>query len=128
MYQSDSFFSLSGGGQAGLAALSLALSVLVLLGTARLMRGRGLGVRLGIAVVVFALFVWLSPQVYYTYYRMIFDDLPAQWVIGWPPLKTAFAYASFTGPANLSAHGQGALFWLLIALALKGLFFRGQRR
>ena len=126
MYQNDSFFSLSGPGQVGLAALSIVMTVLVLLGAARLMRGRGVALRLGIAVVVFALFVWLSPQVYYTYYQQIFDDLPVQWVIGWPPLKSAFAFASFTGPSNMSAHGQGALFWLLVALALKGLVRRGQ--
>ena len=128
MYQNDSFFSLGVGGQIGLAALSIVLTVLVLLGAARLMRGRGTVLRLGIALVTFALFVWLSPQIYYSYYYLIFEDLPVQWVIGWPPLKTAFAFASFTGPSNLSAHGQGVLFWLLLGLALKGLVGRDQRR
>ena len=126
MYQNDSFFSLGVGGQIGLAALSFVLTILVLLGAAWLMRGRGIAFRLAIAFAAFALFVWLSPQIYYSYYFMIFEDLPVQWVIGWPSLKTAFSFASFTGPSNLSAHGQGVLFWLLAALALKGLVGRGQ--
>lgn len=127
MYQNDSFFSLGGGGQVGLAALSLVLTVLVVLGAARLMRGRSIDARLGIAVLVFALFVWLSPQVYYAYYWLIFEDLPVQWVISWPPLKAAWHYASFTGPSNLSAHGQGVLFWVLVLCALMGLKRRGPK-
>jgi hypothetical protein len=125
MYEEDSFFSLSTGGQIGLLCLSISLTLLVLFVAARLMRGRSLVVRIGLGVIFFGLFVWLSPQVYYTYYRMIFDGLPAQWVIGWPPFDAMFDYASFSGPQNLSAHGQGVLFWMLVILALWGSMRRG---
>lgn len=127
MYSEDSFFSLGTGGQIGLACLSLALAVALMFGAWRLMRGKPFVVRLGLAVVLFGLFVWLSPQVYYTYYQMIFDNLPVQWVIDWPPFAEMFAYASFTGRSTLSAHSQGALCWGLVALAILGSRRRGQK-
>ena len=79
MYESDSFFTLSVGGQIGLALLSLWLSVLVLWALWRGTRGLPRLSRLGAAYLGFWLFVWLSPQVYYQYYRLIFDGLPVQW-------------------------------------------------
>ena len=77
MYESDSFFTLSVGGQIGLAALSLVLSVLVLWAVRRGTRGLPRLSRLGgcVSVARFWLFVWLSPQVYYQYYRLIFDGI-----------------------------------------------------
>ncbi len=119
MYSEDSFFSLGVGGQIGLGCLSFALAVALMFGAWRLMRGKSLMVRLLIAVGLYALFVWLSPQIYYTYYWMIFEDLPVQWVIGWPPFQAMFEHASFTGRSNLSSHGKGVLFWLMMVLALK---------
>ena len=119
MYESDSFFTLTGSGQVGLACLSLVLAVGMLALTLWLARGRA---RIMSAFGLFFLFVWLSPQVYYVYYRMIIDGLPQQWVIGAPRWGEAFGYLTFTGPGSLSAHGQGLLGWLMIGLAL----FRGK--
>ena len=76
--------------------------------------------RLGAAYLGFWLFVWLSPQVYYQYYRLIFDGLPVQWVVGRPELGEAMRLLTFTGPANLSAHGQGVLGWAMLCVAFAG--------
>ena len=126
-YAQDSFFTLSQFGQIGLALLSAVLAVATLGAAYRLMRGYRILNRLVLAGVVFALFVWLSPQIYYTYYRMIIEGLPAQWVIGLPPLGQMVRYACFTADQSLSAHSQGLLFWALVLLALRGSRQRGPR-
>ena len=119
MYSEDSFFTLSPLHGIGLLVLTAALSLSMLWITRALSRKRGLPWRIAIPVCGFVLFVWLSPQVYYAYYLAIFDDLPVQLVVGpVPDLIEALRYASFTGPANLSAHGQGVLFWLMLAVSL----------
>lgn len=121
MYESDSFFTLSAGGQLGLAMLSVVLSLAVLWALWRGTRALPRAWRVALALVGFWFFVWLSPQVYYQYYRLIIDGLPAQWVV-WPPRWPAEAaqLLIFQGPANLSAHGQGVLGWLMICVALVG--------
>ena len=128
MYQQDSFFDLSGWGQVGLALISVTLFVAMLLITRRLLRCFPVWARIGGALVLFWLFVWASPQIYYMYYRMIIPDLPLQWVI-WharEPLKPLemlfFAYQS-----NLSAHGQGILGWAMILTAMGFPRARGER-
>ena len=117
MYQQDSFFDLSGWGQVGLLCISTTLFLLMLFITYRLLRNRPVWVRIVGALVLFWLFVWVSPQIYYTYYRMIIPDLPLQWVI-WPPDSplVALRYLFFQGPQNLSAHSQGLLGWSLMAV------------
>ena len=118
-YDGDSFFTLSMAGRIGLICLSAVLSAAVLILASLVMRGRGQWARLIAALAAFALFVWLSPQIYYIYYRMIIPGLPAQWVIGGPPYAQMLAFATFSGPVNLSAHGQGVLFWMLALLSLR---------
>jgi hypothetical protein len=117
MYRDDSFFTLSGGAQIGLALVSFLLVWVALQLVFSLTRGRPLWLRFILAALLFVAFVWLSPQVYYAYYRALIEGLPAQWVISapnWDPLH----YLSFTGPRNLSAHGQGLLGWAMLALAV----------
>ena len=64
-------------------------------------------------------FVWLSPQVYYVYYLMIFDGLPWQIVVRTPPGPGALVrLLAFQDKASLSAHGQAALGWAMLAAAL----------
>ncbi len=117
MYRDDSFFTLSGGAQIGLALVSFLLVWTVFWIVSTLAKGRPIWLRLMLAALLFVAFVWLSPQVYYAYYRAVIEGLPAQWVISapnWDPLH----YLSFTGPRNLSAHGQGLLGWAMLALAV----------
>lgn len=125
MYDGDSFFTLSNAGQAGLALLSLALAIVSLVVAGRLFRlvpNRGLAARLaarlGVAIFVMWLFVWLSPQIYYLYYLTLFDGLPWQIVVQNPPeFHAILQQVTFSGPETLSAHAKGALAWLLILYA-----------
>lgn len=119
MYRQDSFFDLSHWGQVGLATLSLSLFVLMVLLARLLLRRYPIWARFFGALVMFWVFVWFSPQIYYMYYRLVIPDLPLQWVI-WPsrdplrPLKMLF----FAYQHNLSAHGQGLLGWATILAAV----------
>ncbi|MEO1249264.1 MAG: hypothetical protein AAFW76_05430 [Pseudomonadota bacterium] len=85
MYEGDSFFTLSMGGRVGLLLISFALAAAILALAWRLTHERPLPWRLAIAAVLFYLSVWLSPQIYYLYYLLIFDGLPWQIVVKRPP-------------------------------------------
>ncbi len=119
MYDGDSFFTLGVAGQIGLLILSLVMAAAAL-GVTRLMTfHRPLILRPFIWGVLFISFIWLSPQGYYTYYRLIFDGLPAQSVIKAPPRpEELLAYMTFTGDATLSAHSVGVLGWLMLGVAM----------
>ncbi len=76
-------------------------------------------VRCLLALVLFWLFVWLSPQIYYWYYLLIFDGLPVQSVIGTPPTPfDLIRLIGFSDRHDLSHHGQGVLGWALVLTAL----------
>lgn len=119
MYHQDSFFDLSGWGRVGLVLLSLALLMLMVLFARYFLRNSPLWARFAGALVFFWLFVWLSPQIYYMYYRMIIPDLPLQWVI-WPPrdLLKPLEMLLFIHQNTLSAHGQGILGWAVVLTAV----------
>lgn len=118
MYQDDSFHTLSQAGQIGLACLSLALTAVLLVLAWRMMGTRPLSVRIAIAIILFLGFVWLSPQIYYTYYLFLFDGLPLQIVIHPPPGPRYLAdLIFFQDRATLSAHSKGVLGWLLLLIA-----------
>ena len=119
MYEGDSFFTLGVAGQIGLLIVSLLMAAAAL-GITRLMTfHRPLILRPFIWAVLFISFIWLSPQGYYTYYRLIFDGLPAQSVIQAPPRpEELLAFLTFTGDATLSAHSVGVLGWLMLVVAM----------
>ena len=116
MYDQDSFFDLSPLGQVGLACLSLTMFVLAFAIVRLALRHRPVWMRIVGSLAVLWLFVWLSPQVYYMYYRVLLVDLPLQWVIKVPKgLLHLAELLTFQGRQNLAAHGQGIMGWLLIA-------------
>ena len=119
MYQQDSFFDLSPLGRVGLVCISTTLFLVVLAAAFFLLRNRQVWARFTGALVLFWLFVWVSPQIYYQYYRLLIEDLPLQWVI-WPPRppSEALSLLFFQGPHNMSAHSQGGLGWSLILVQL----------
>ncbi|MFL4468580.1 hypothetical protein ACERZ8_01340 [Tateyamaria armeniaca] len=119
MYEGDSFFTLTLWGRMGLLALSV-LFALVALAVTRLMTYyRPLVIRIPIWAVLFITFVWASPQGYYTYYRLIFDGLPAQSVLGaLPRPEEMIALLTFRHSATLSAHSLGVLGWAMLAIAI----------
>jgi len=96
----------------------MALAAILLFTAWRMMALRGPAARAGIAMSLFYLFVWLSPQAYYAYYLTVFDSLIWQNVIKPPPLGSVFEILTFQGPATLSAHFKGLLGWALIMVAL----------
>ena len=117
MYAEDSFFTLTVWGQVGLACLSTLLAGLNLALIAKLSAHRPIWMGVGLALVAFWTFIWLSPQVYYTYYLALFDDLPLQSVIGPPPSPSiCFQLLLFSERATLSAHSLWALGWLGLIL------------
>ena len=117
MYDGDSFFTLSLWGRAGLVALSTALG-LIWIWFAFLLRRLP---RISAAVGTFGLlwcFASLSPQLYYAYYRLLFDGLPQQWVVQMAAPSFLWESLTFTGRATLSAHSFGALGWAMLAIAV----------
>lgn len=125
MYREDPFFTLSMGGQVGLAALSAVLTLLTVYAAASPFRkfqfDNGcvqLLSRLAVAVFLLWSFVWLSPQVYYLYFQMIFSGLPWQVVIKEPPGPGSIAgLLLFRGDTTLSNHSKGLLGWMLLLYA-----------
>jgi len=124
MYQDDSFFTLGLLEAAGVLVVSALLALGLLVVARRMYRGGRPGRRLLWAAALFWVFLWLSPQVYYVYYQLIFHGLPVQIVIGWPPgAETVLRRLVFAGPATLAAHGQGVLGWALVVLAVRPKLF-----
>jgi len=118
MYDGDSFYTLSGFGQTGLVILSVAMTWVLLWTAATIMRRLPLPFCVALACVFFYGFVWLSPQVYYTYYMTLFEGLPWQVVVqDAPSFNRLFKLLTFQGRTTLSAHSQGVLGWLLISVA-----------
>ena len=95
MYSEDSFFTLTPMGQFGLVTVSFGLLLGVLALASWGVKGRRLSIRITTALAIYWLFVWLSPQIYYAYYRMIIDGLPQQWVIGCAALGRGVAVYEF---------------------------------
>ncbi len=119
MYDSDSFFTLGVPAQVGLAMLSLVLAGGMLGLTLRVTRTLSLAFRVVAALVLFALFDWLSPQIYYAYYLAIIPGLPFQAVVAATPDPMAILrLLTFSGSHDLSAHGRGALGWAMLGAAM----------
>ena len=123
MYAGDSFFILPGVGQTGLAILS---ALLGLAAGACVLAVEGFAWRMAAALAVFWVFLWLTPQLYYFYYQIVFDGLPWQLIVGLPPSPDSLIdRLLFRGPATLSNHAKGALGWALVLLG--PLAFTGKK-
>ena len=118
MYTADSFLTLSTSGQIGLAGLSAVLAIGMLMLTRRVTRSMQIALRIGTAILLFGAFEWLSPQIYYAYYWAIIPGLPVQSVISIvPDVLSSAEILFFSGPRTLSAHGRGALAWMMVIAA-----------
>lgn len=119
MYQNDSLFTLAGSDLYGLLALSFCLVALTLWGAWVICGRVHWMLAVPVATVIFVAFEWVSPQIYYTYYRTIIDGLPAQSVIGaQPTVSDIVRVLAFQGPTDLSHHGRALLGWALITLGV----------
>jgi len=118
MYHNDSFQTLNLLQQVGLVTLSLTLLGLTLWGTYCLTKNRHISLRLLISVIIFWLFLWLTPQIYYTYYQILWPDLPNQFVIQSPPsILDMLKLLTFQDKFATSEHAQGLLGWCALGVA-----------
>jgi hypothetical protein len=124
MYRDDSFFSLGIAEAAGLVFLTLVVAFCMLKLVRRVCRTGKIWQKLAWALGLFWVFLWVSPQIYYLYYQLIFMGLPVQLVIDWSPgAEHLLRRLTFTGPATISAHGQGVLCWAMLVVSVKRLGF-----
>lgn len=112
-FSKDSFFTLSGTGQAGLLTLSVLMAALMLAMTRKICTGKKTVNRLGLAAILFVFFLWLSPQVYYSYYQLIIPGLPWQIVIKSPIERLISLHFRPT----LAQLGQAILFLMMLLVA-----------
>ena len=132
MYDNDTFFQLSTFGRTGLLMLSSALVALTLIVTFKVFNkipyvhlSIDILLRFIVALALFWLFLWLSPQVYYFYYLTIIDNLPWQIVIQPPPAFEDIAGILFFQNTNsLASHSKAALGWALIISASIDTFWQ----
>lgn len=116
-YPGDSFATLSLAGMAGVIVISTAglAAIYALCGakSRRILRDQPtrpalLVLDLIVSVAIFGLFYAVSPQVFYTFYQMIFPDLPNQTVLRLPLAIDQFRGAVAMAPTgSLASHLAG---------------------
>ena len=119
MYTNDSFYALTNPQQIGVVILSLSMFTILVWATRALTKNKGLALKIIIPLGLFYLFVWLAPQIYYTYYFLTFDNLGMQNVIKAPPNPIDIVkFLSFQDRATFSAHSKGLLGLTMIAISI----------
>ncbi|MEH6631889.1 MAG: hypothetical protein V7776_13730 [Halopseudomonas aestusnigri] len=122
-YEGDSFYTLGFLERAGLITLTIALSGLLLfIGTCKShflynLKSTIPFQKLSVPLIdllgafgLFYVFIWFSPQVYYSYYLFVFNDLSWQIVIkDGPSLSEIVNLLLLEDQQTLSQHGQGLL-------------------
>lgn len=79
-------------------------------------------------VVCFAFWV-LSPQIYYTYYQKIFEDLPTQWVVRLPSDVYEFLQVSYQlSEISIAGFSIGLCFWAFLSLTISTHLLRWKWR
>lgn len=118
MYENDSFLTLSVAERIGLVCVTLLLSAALIWLFWVAIKRVNIWIRPLLALVFLYVFIWLSPQIYYLYYLVIFDFLDLKNVIH-PPFNplTLFNLLTFTESGKLADHGKGVLGWILIVLS-----------
>ncbi|MEP3196545.1 MAG: hypothetical protein ABJO57_01630 [Lentilitoribacter sp.] len=118
MYENDSFLTLTVAERIGLVCVTLLLSAALIWLFWVAIKRVNFWVCPLLALVFLYVFIWLSPQIYYLYYLVIFDFLDFKNVIH-PPFNplTLFNLLTFTESGKLADHGKGVLGWILIALS-----------
>jgi hypothetical protein len=74
MYANGSIHTLTVIQQIGLSFISLTLLSMMIFLSLKLFKNKSMIVRIMVAISLLYLFVWLSPQLYYAYYILIFED------------------------------------------------------
>ena len=125
-YPTDSFWTLATSGRLGVIAISTIGLGAMFAGLAWKTR-RVLQIKTQVSAtawmlfdmaagcLIFGIIHTISPQVFYSFYRLIFDGLPNQWVI-----DTLFdrarmqAIAALPANANMADHLAGVILWAVV--------------
>ena len=121
----DSFVTLSFAGQLGLGTVTVVLILILLsinLYVSKKLRQSivspiiALPINLICAFFLFVLFWGISPQFFYLYYQLLFDDLPWQWVRrDWLPIKQTLLLLFPGRIHNTSSLAAGIALVILLA-------------
>ena len=130
-YRLDSFWTLEpfdraivGGMTAGLMLIGgcvvfQAARALVPANGSCLARGAVLSGNLGLTLAAYFVTWLLTPQIYYLYYRLIFANLPQQWVVHSGADAAIFGRSLLLLPeSSIAATATGLYFWLIVALTV----------
>jgi len=66
-------------------------------------------------VLIFWLAISLAPQLYYSYYLLVFDALPIQWVLRGVPFSD-FLHLMRVADGSLADHFTGAVLWMMLVV------------
>lgn len=123
-YPGDSFWTLGIGGRSGVVAISFGGFAALFAGCAVLLRRVPVGPgwtcgAIAAGLLAYAIIYSVSPQVFYSFYRLIFPGLPTQWVIdGMLDFARLSAAIDLRTAASLSDDLAGVGFWALIPFVL----------
>jgi len=121
----DSLFTLDPLPRAGLIALTVAFTCLLLAGvslaTRRIQTRFGawiaLDLALGAALLLTVVGLTLSTQIYYEYYLAVLPDLPRQWVISGPfELTRVVEISVYATRDSLAENLRGMVFWAALLM------------
>ena len=134
-YPGDSIFTLSLFGRVGLIALTVLLVLLLI--TLSQLKSRwlqhaprtwsGSGVTMMVfdvmlTTLLFIMALTLVPQLYYSYYQLLFEGLPQQWIVKPLPLASIWHSVRVPREASMALHTIGLCgWWLLIVVVLSWL-------
>jgi hypothetical protein len=129
-YPSDSYWTLKTGGRTGVLLISLTGITLMFYLLARKtrfilrMKRQVSGTAWALFDIAFGMLVFgvihtVSPQIFYTFYRFIFSELPNQWVIDSVfDTATLQSIAMLAPDGNLASHLAGITLWAIIPFTL----------
>ncbi len=125
-YANDSLWTLGLGGRIGVVAISsfglmAVFSVIAMKSNrlARLPQPAAIPLDIVAGLLVYCIAFWLSPQLFYSFYQLIFPDLPAQIVIKSPiDLDRLRDIIIPKHGGSLSDHLAGVGFWAVIPFTL----------
>lgn len=130
LYPGDSFWTLGWGGRIGVLAISATGITLVFMGltlkTRVILRIKNQATSMAWALIdvalglgVFAVVFSTSPQAFYAFYRLIFADLPQQWVIDGLINVDRLREIALLGPdGSLADHLAGIALWAIVPFTL----------
>jgi len=125
-YPQDSYWTLGWTGRAGVAAISacgiagfflvMARKTRIILNWKRQATSTAWAlIDVAVGLLMFAVLYSTSPQVFYSFYRLIFPDLPQQWVIeGLLDTARLKMIAEMNPAGSLSDHLAGITLWAIL--------------